>query len=266
MRNYTSPVPDIFPPPESMRPTLLGQNYMITAGHPLIAKVAADVLDANGNAIDAGVAAGIASNVVQADMCNFGGVAPIILRTAKSNKVWCVSGVGNWSNSVTLKEYIKRHNSEIPVGGASCVIPAAPDAWITALSRFGTKSFSEVSSHAIFYGEYGFPLDIRSACAFKLMGETFKSWNTSKRIYWPKGRAPKVGEILKQPELAKLLRYMCSFETGRDRKRALEKVRKAFYNGKVARQIVKWVTDDNGWMTEEDLQNFKKNSIKLNYG
>ena len=112
MRSYTSPVPDIFPPPESMRPTLMGQNYMITAGHPLIAKVAADVLDANGNAIDAGVAAGIASNVVQADMCNFGGVAPIVLRTAKSNKVWCISGVGNWSDSVTLKEYIKEHCME----------------------------------------------------------------------------------------------------------------------------------------------------------
>ena len=40
MRSYTSPVPNIFPPPESMRPTLIGENYMITAGHPLVAKIA----------------------------------------------------------------------------------------------------------------------------------------------------------------------------------------------------------------------------------
>ena len=127
MRNYTSPVPDLFPPPESMRPTLLGNNYMITAGHPLVAKVASNVLEANGNAIDAGVAAGLASNVIQADMCNLGGVAPIILRQANSNKIWCISGVGAWSETVSLKDYLYRHNSDIPEGAPSCIIPAALD-------------------------------------------------------------------------------------------------------------------------------------------
>ena len=108
MRSFNSPVPDIFPPPESMRPTLLGQNYMVTAGHPLVAKVASEVLESNGNAIDAGVAAGLASNVIQSDMCNLGGVAPIMMRQANSKKVWAISGVGTWSNSVTIDKYLKK--------------------------------------------------------------------------------------------------------------------------------------------------------------
>ena len=257
MRNYTSPVPDLFPPPESMRPTLLGNNYMITAGHPLVAKVASNVLEANGNAIDAGVAAGLASNVIQADMCNLGGVAPIILRQANSNKIWCISGVGTWSETVSLKDYLYRHNSDIPEGAPSSIIPAALDSWITALSKFGTKSFSELSEQAIFYAENGFPLDLRTANAFALMGQTFKSWESTKKIYWPKNRPPNVGEILKQNDLARLLKNMRAAETGTDRISALEKVRKAFYTGKVAKQIVNWVKNGGGWMTTDDLKNFR---------
>ena len=257
MRSFNSPVPNIFPPPESMRPTLLGQNYMVTAGHPLVAKVASEVLESNGNAIDAGVAAGLASNVIQSDMCNLGGVAPIMMRQANSKKVWSISGVGTWSNSVTIDKYLKKHKSDIPIGAPSCVIPAAFDAWISALSKFGTKSFSEISQYAIFYAEKGYPLDLRTANSFKLMGESFKSWESSKKIYWPDGRPPKTGEILKQADLAKLLKFLSSSETGKSRKAALEKTRKAFYSGKVAKKIVNWVKSGGGWMTIEDLENFR---------
>ena len=50
---------------------------------------------------------------------------------------------------------------------------------------------------------------------------------------------------------------MRAAETGRDRQAALEKVRKAFYTGKVAKQIVNWVKDGGGWMTTDDLKNFR---------
>ena len=257
MRSYTSPVPNIFPPPESMRPTLIGENYMITAGHPLVAKIASDILNSNGNAIDAGVAAGLASNVIQSDMCNLGGVAPIILKTASSKDVWSISGVGTWSNSLTLNDYLVKHNSDIPVGAPSCVIPAAVDSWVTALKLFGTKKFNEIAKPSIYYAENGFPLDLRTANAFKIMGETFKSWDSSKKIYWPKGRPPKTGEFLKQSDLANLLKFLCSNEKGTSREDALDNVRSSFYSGEVAKKIVDWVSDGGGWMTLEDLNVFK---------
>ena len=146
MRSYTSPVPNIFPPPESMRPTLIGENYMITAGHPLVAKIASDILNSNGNAIDAGVAAGLASNVIQSDMCNLGGVAPIILKTASSKDVWSISGVGTWSNSLTLNDYLVKHNSDIPVGAPERPPPPPtsppPSPWRTAPVARTTASCS----------------------------------------------------------------------------------------------------------------------------
>ena len=64
----------------------------MAAGHHLAAQAAARVLESGGNAVDAGVAGGLVLNVVQPDMCNFGGVAPILVRPAGGDAVWSVAG------------------------------------------------------------------------------------------------------------------------------------------------------------------------------
>lgn len=99
-------MPGIVPPSESSRPTLVGDRFMVSAGHPIVAQVAARALDQGGNAIDAGVAGGLASNVVQADVANFGGIAPLLVRCSGSSTVWSVSGVGTWSRTVTLPAFV----------------------------------------------------------------------------------------------------------------------------------------------------------------
>ncbi len=257
MRSSTSPVPNIFPPPESMRPTLIGENYSVVAGHPLVSMVAADVLERGGTAIDAGVAAGLASNVVQADMCNLGGVAPIVLRLAGSDQAWSISGVGPWSREVTLASYLERYKGDMPLGAACSVVPAALDAWVTALSRFGTWSFAEAAGPARRYAEEGFVLDRRTALAYELMGATFKSWESSLSIYWPQGRPPREGEYLRQRDLARLLGRLMAAERGATRAEALEAVRKTFYEGEVAERMVAWVKAGGGWMTLADLASFR---------
>jgi gamma-glutamyltranspeptidase len=55
-----------------------------------------EILEAGGNAIDAGVAAGLAIGVLQTEKVNFGGVAPQIIYTAKNRKVHCIDGLGVW--------------------------------------------------------------------------------------------------------------------------------------------------------------------------
>lgn len=257
MRNSTSPVPNIFPSPESMRPTLIGENYSVVAGHPLVSMIAADVLERGGTAIDAGVAAGLASNVIQADMCNLGGVAPIALRLAGSDEAWSISGVGSWSREVTLESYIDRHKDDMPLGAACSVVPAALDAWVTALSRFGTWSFGEVAAPALRYAEEGFVLDRRTALAYELMGATFKNWATSASIYWPEARPPREGDRLVQSDLARLLKRLMAAERGARRTEALEAVRREFYEGEVAERIVAWVREGGGWMTLADLAEFR---------
>jgi gamma-glutamyltranspeptidase/glutathione hydrolase len=240
-----------------MIPSRLGERYMISAGHPLVAQIARDVLERGGTAVDAGVAAGLACNVVQPDQCNFGGVAPILVRLARSGEVCSISGVGPWSRAVDIPEYLQRYPTTRPLGAPCAVVPAAPDAWITALSRFGTMSLGAVAQGAIDLALGGFPMDRSLAASLAQMGEGFRHWPSTAAAYWPQGRAPREGERLVQVELGRLLQTIVAAEQGSSRVAALEAARRAFYQGLVADRIVAWVNENGGWMTLDDLADFR---------
>src|SRR5690242_14245175 len=78
------------------RPTLMGGKHMVVVGHYGAAHAAFTILEAGGNAVDAGVAAGIALGVLQPDIVNVAGVAPIILREGASGKIHTIAGLGGW--------------------------------------------------------------------------------------------------------------------------------------------------------------------------
>ncbi len=256
MRSEDTPTPGVFAPPESMRPTLVGERYMISAGHPLVAQVCARVLEAGGTAIDAGVAGGLASNVIQADMCNLGGVAPIVLRCAGQDTAWAISGVGTWSRTVTLARFRDRFGDDMPLGLGVGVVPAALDAWVTALDRFGTWRFADVASDAIAYAEEGFPLDHRTAAALGILGRTFAAYDHTPAVYWPDGKPPRQGDRLRQAALADTLRRLAAAEQAADRRAGLKAVRDAFYRGDIAARIADWSAAHGGWLTRDDLAGF----------
>ena len=225
----------------SHRPVISARRHVISAGHYLAAHAGFAVLEAGGNAIDAGVAAGIALGVLQSDIVNVAGVAPIILYHAESRKVFTVSGLGVWPKLVTPDYFMKRHGGKIPRGLLRTVVPAAPDAWIQALQRWGTMSFGEVAAAAVRFAKEGF-------AAHPLLCETitthrkgYEEWPSNRAIYLPNGRPPKVGEVFVQSDLAKSLQYMIDQEqaaAGKGRQAGLEAARAAFYTGDIGRTIV----------------------------
>ena len=123
------------------RPTIMGTRHMASACQYLAAEAAFKILEAGGNAIDAGVAGGIALGVVQPEYVNFAGVAPIIIYSAKDDRVVTIPGLGPWPKSIDRNHFKAHHGGRIPQGILRTVVPAAPDAWITALERYGTMSF-----------------------------------------------------------------------------------------------------------------------------
>src|SRR6266566_1313278 len=131
---------------ESLRPLLLGTRHMAVAGHYGAAHAAFVVLESGGNAVDAGVAAGIALGVLQSDLVNVAGVAPIMIYRATTREVLTISGLGTWPRAVTPDLFQKHHGGRIPVGLLRAVVPAAPDAWITALEQYGTMSFGDCAA------------------------------------------------------------------------------------------------------------------------
>ena len=99
---------------KSHRPTIMGTRHMVAASQYLAAEAGFRILEAGGNAIDAGVAAGIALGVVQPEYVNFAGVAPIIIYSAAEDRVFTIPGLGTWPKAIerdSLPKAPRRQNS-----------------------------------------------------------------------------------------------------------------------------------------------------------
>lgn len=248
------------PWPRSLRPTVMGTRHMVAAGHPLAAQAAMQILEAGGNAVDAGCAAGIALGVVHSDMVSFAGVAPIMISLARTREVITIDGVGPWPRRATVESFQERFRGEIPVGLPRTVIPAAPDAWLTALERYGTMGFGEVAATAIRFAREGFPLSEFSAGIIRAHEADYRRWPSSAAIYLPGGRPPAPGERFVQADLGRTLQYLADEEraaAARGRAAGLRAAREAFYRGDIARAIAAYHAEHGGLLTREDLAGFR---------
>lgn len=243
----------------SLRPVLLGTRHMAVAGHYSAAHAAFAILEGGGNAVDAGVAAGIALGVLQSDLVNVAGVAPIIIYRAGTREVHTISGLGTWPQAMTPDFFQKKHGGAIPHGVLRTVVPAAPDAWITALEKFGTMSFGDVAAAAIRFASDGFPMYTLMSEMIGMHVEDYRRWVSSAEIYLPQGRPPRPGEIFVQRDLGRTLQYMVDEEraaAGKGRRAGLQAAHDAFYRGDIARAIVAYHQDHGGLMTMQDLDAF----------
>ena len=244
---------------DALRPVIRGHKHAIVAGHYLAAEAGFAILEAGGNAIDAGVAAGIALGVVHSDLVNVAGVAPIILYSAKTGQVETISGLGTWPAAMTPDLFMREHDGHIPVGPLRTVVPSAPDAWITALERHGTMTFGEVAEASIRLARDGFIMYPLMASVIGKKVEAYSRWPSNAEIYLPGGRPPAVGDLFVQTDLGRSLQYMADEEraAGGDRAAGLDAARAAFYRGDIAAAIVNYHRENGGLLTADDLASFK---------
>src|SRR5256714_12282711 len=175
------------------RPAIAVPRHAIAAGHYLATTAGFDILQAGGNAIDAGVAAGIALGILQIDLVDFAGVAPIMIYHAEKREVVTIAGLGTWPKALDPEFFMREHGGKIPLGVLRTVVPAAPDAWITALRRYGTMSFGEVAAAATRLTRDGFPMYPLMAASLKRHEERHRGWPSSAAGYVPDGRVPAAG-------------------------------------------------------------------------
>jgi len=243
----------------SHRPTIAATRHAIAAGHYLAATAGFQILEAGGNAIDAGCAAGIALGVVQSDLVNCAGVAPIMVYLAETQEVVTIAGLGTWPKALDPELFMRRHDGRIPRGVLRTVVPAAPDAWITALRRWGTMPFAEVAAGAIRLARDGFPMYPLMAESLKRHEAEHREWPSSAAIYLPGGRLPQAGELFRQTDLAASLQYMADEEraaASRGREAGLDAARDAFYRGDIAKKILAFMREEGGLLAAEDLAGY----------
>ena len=242
------------------RPTITGARHMISAGHYSATHAGFQILEAGGNAIDAGVAAGIALSILQTDRVNFAGVAPIMIYLANKREVVNIDGLGTWPKAASLNYFHEKHGGKMPPGILRTVMPAAPASWIAALERYGTMSFGEVAREATRLAREGFAMHGFMADYIVDNVEGYRRWPSSTAVFLPHGRPPHVGERFVQAELAASLQYMADEEAAhksKGRAAGLKAARDAFYKGDIAQKIARYHKDNGGWVTADDLASYE---------
>ena len=242
------------------RDRAIGTRHMVSSGHHLATTTAFQILEAGGNAIDAGVAGSLVLSVVQSDFVGFGGVAPIMIKPAGSDPVVTITGLGSWPKRASLDVLNREHKGTIPDGLLRTVVPAAPDAWLTALDRWGSMSFSEVSQAAIEFAIKGFAASDFLCAMLASYEADIRRWPENARIYLPGGRPPKAGELFWQEDLGRTIQYMADEEQAvaarSGREKGLQAARDAFYRGDIAAKMAQYHRHNGGWLREDDLAEF----------
>jgi gamma-glutamyltranspeptidase/glutathione hydrolase len=247
-------------PHRPRRPNIMARQHVVVSGHYYASLAGLQILEAGGNAIDAGVATGLAIDVLESQFVGFGGVAPIMIHLGDRNATHVINGVGVWPKAANVEHFHRNFGGRIPDGLLHTVVPAAPANWITALERFGTMSFADVAASAIRFARGGFPTYPFFAEILTAKQAEIRQWPSTAAIFLPEGRPPAIGDLFVQSDLGRTLQYMVDEEAAHargDRMAGLRAAHDAFYRGDIADAIVRHQRENGGWLAADDLAEFR---------
>ncbi len=230
------------------RPVLEGTLGMVAAGHYLAAAIGLRLLEQGGNAVDAGVAAGLALSVLKPQSNGIGGEVPILVHLAGQRRSVAVNGQGWAPRRATIARFRELGVDPIPGDGLlPAMVPAAFASWCTALLRFGTASLADVLAPSIELAEAGFPLYATMRGAIERSRERFLAeWPTSAALYLRDGQAPDEGTLFRNPDWAATMQSVLDHagrEAGRGREASLQAALDFFYRGPIARRAAEFSTE-----------------------
>jgi gamma-glutamyltranspeptidase / glutathione hydrolase len=213
---------------------------MIASVNPLASAAGLRVLREGGNAMDAAIAAGAVLTVVEPWSGQLGGDAFLLVASATGGTVTAINGSGAAPHRATLDRYLA--HGRIPESGwLAASVPGIVHAWQVALARYGTRPLGALLQDAITYAEAGFPLTARQARSNAGMAAIAAGYPETQAVFFPGGRPPAAGFVLRQPDLARTLRTIQS--EGAD----------AFYRGSIAEAIVAASDRGGGLFSRRDL-------------
>ncbi len=232
MRNFEKP----------SRSVVVAREAMAATSHPSATLTAIRIMAAGGNAMDAAIAACAVQCVVEPGSTGIGGDCFALLSSKGSGDILAFNGSGRTPAALTLDWFLERGMKEVERRSPGAVtIPGAVDAWTRLHADHGRLPFEQVLAPAIRFAEEGYAISPRVHRDWSLEQDLLSRDPTAARIFLPDGRAPQVGEVHRQPELAATLRLIA--EKGRD----------AFYTGPVAEDMVEYLRGMGGVHTLEDF-------------
>ncbi|KAH7384491.1 nucleophile aminohydrolase [Pyrenochaeta sp. MPI-SDFR-AT-0127] len=257
--------PNVYPHPEpqfvhfsSRRSVVHSTKGIVSSTQPLASAAGIEILRKGGNAADAAVAVAAAINVTEPGSTGIGGDLFCLFYDAKTKKVSAMNGSGRSGEKVTLEQVRKDLNiaegqdGQIPMDHVhTATVPGAAAGWVDCVERFGSGkvTLEDVLGPAIELAEKGFPVSELSATFWAASEAALRKSSPNGHEMLKKDstakdgcRAPKAGEVMKNPTIANTFKLLA------------KQGKKGFYEGEVAEQLVKVVSDLGGYITLDDLK------------
>jgi len=243
-----------------MRPVIRGRQAAVSSMKPQATDAARQILQADGNAFDAAVAGQAALGVTDFPMNGVGSDAVVLVYNARDKKVYSVNAEPRAPKLATIEWYERNNGGKLPQSDGLLAggLPGVVDAWYILLDRWGTMSFEQVLQPAIDLAENGFPLSEAAAAEIANEQKILK-YPTTVKIYLPNGKAPRAGEILKNPDLARTLKKLVEVEKAnqsKGRHEALKAARDRFYKGDIARELAAFSEANGGLFRYSDFAEY----------
>jgi gamma-glutamyltranspeptidase / glutathione hydrolase len=237
--------------PHQSRSAVLATHGIVAASQPLAAQAGLEILKAGGNAADAAIATNAMLGLVEPGSNGMGGDIFVCYWDAKTQKLYGLNGSGRSPYALTREIFQQKGLKDVPGKGVlSWSVPGCVDGWDQLRQRFGTMSFEQLLAPAIQYAEEGFPVSEiigggwgRGEGKAGLQAEFMAT-------YFPHGKAPRVGELFRNPHLAASLRAIA--KGGRD----------AYYRGPIARQIVAASQSLGGYFSMQDFEDHQSEWVE----
>ncbi len=227
----------------SRRSPVLGARGMVATSQPLAVAAGLEVLALGGNAADAAAAAAAALNVTEPTSTGIGGDCFALYYDSASRQVSALNGSGRAPAALTLERLEREGYRQAlpPLHPYTITVPGACAGWCDLVERHGRFSIARVLAPAIRLAEEGFPVAPVTAYFWARGAERQLRQARGGSELTIDGRAPRAGEVFRNPGLARTLRAVA--EGGKE----------AFYRGAIAAAIAAIVQEAGGCLAESDL-------------
>jgi gamma-glutamyltranspeptidase / glutathione hydrolase len=230
------------------RSEVIAPKAMAATSHPLATQIALDVMKQGGTAVDAAIAGNAALGLMEPTGNGIGGDLFAIVWDPKTKKLYGYNGSGRSPKNLSLQWFIDKGYNDIPSHGPLPVtVPGTVDGWFALHNRFGKLSMQQNLAPTISYARSGHPVAETIAYYWNLSVprlSKFPGFNEQFTVEG-KGKAPKKGELWKNPYLANTLEKIS--REGRD----------GFYKGSIAKTTADYVQAQGGFLSMEDLASHK---------
>ncbi len=224
------------------RSEVIAPRGMVATSQPLAAQVGVDTLKKGGHAVDAAIAVNAMLGLVEPMSCGLGGDLFAIVWDAEAGRATGFNGSGRAPRAMSRDLFASRGLDRVPRGGPlSWTVPGCVDGWFALHDRFGRLPFDELLAPTAATAESGFPVSPVIGRAWKETEATLAVDPGAAATFLVDGRAPDVGETVRNPDLARSLRAICADG------------RAAFYRGPIAERIVACSEAAGGLIAAEDL-------------